>query len=694
MNANIKNRLYDAIKHGENIEVINQILKEEHKSLPPDFVTFMQNMFDKYGKKKKDIANITGISTDYLYKVLNGSKKTNERDYIIAICIATGMNHAETQHALTINNMHTLDESDLRDLILSRSIIDKRSFHDINESLENANLPYIRVNKDMEKYVPQYEFNNTSDKETEKARAVDENNLKNDVIVYHEIDRKFEAEKCGDALFDYIYYGNIFLEDNSENKYIVCGYYSSLGDFYYTMDEENYIKFTEYSKDDASNDEPTWHSLEEFDGLDEALNSKFIKYYIDIYNQSNRKVEEIMRFENDTANFGTRIGARIENEGLVQFIESYYHPKPAYKLYLQVVDNNGDITYSASHESAYLQFELDNLYDIYFEDNKKVDFFIKVKDEDDMIGIPRQLQNIFHALLYQLHIALNEDSGGQISNDDKLFNENITVLAELAAAHFKRAEYQDSLDCNKQMLELLKSKEMLDDELRAIIVSTLYKCVMCELYLGNNDDSKNYMKQIIDHEDFVELTHNIENKSIVIECLTDALLYYAQSSQNNGNIENTKFICEKIITYLEDNCDSDKKYQTLFCAYVKLANILDDENNDECALSNYEKAYKLLRKQHLERKGYEILVIHFLNNYGWVLWHRHDSDEAIIIYNKALEILEDCIEERKINSDESLEILEHISMALVDIYDDENKAKEAEKIVERYLETKEKIENI
>lgn len=121
----------------------------------PVFVEFMQKMIEQYHVKRIDISRMTGISHDYLYKILNGTKHTAERDYIIAMSRAIGMNLEETRHALETNGMAVLEESDQRDSLIISSIRDNVSIRRLNDRLEKEGLPWLRVSSDMEQYVPE-----------------------------------------------------------------------------------------------------------------------------------------------------------------------------------------------------------------------------------------------------------------------------------------------------------------------------------------------------------------------------------------------------------------------------------------------------------------------------------------------------------------------------------------------------------
>ena len=96
------NKLIRYLKH-ENALALSEMIKEQEKQATvSSFPVFMDRVIREKHIKRKDIALRTGLSQDYTYKILNGSKRTAERDYILAICFAVRMDLNETQHALNI----------------------------------------------------------------------------------------------------------------------------------------------------------------------------------------------------------------------------------------------------------------------------------------------------------------------------------------------------------------------------------------------------------------------------------------------------------------------------------------------------------------------------------------------------------------------------------------------------------------
>ena len=110
------------------------------------FSDYMIKMRIKYRAKATDISAETGISLNYLYRILNGYKRTATRDYIILICRSIGMSVEETNKALRLNQMPALRNE--RDQIIARCITDNRTIRMINESLEEAGWSELKFCKE------------------------------------------------------------------------------------------------------------------------------------------------------------------------------------------------------------------------------------------------------------------------------------------------------------------------------------------------------------------------------------------------------------------------------------------------------------------------------------------------------------------------------------------------------------------
>ena len=225
------------LKHGRAND-IRFIFKDiEEKSYPEDFPTFIDTMIREHKIKRKNIAIRSGMSQDYTYKLLRGDKKTTERDYILAICIAIGMNLAQVQHALRIYGMPALSKADLRSHIISLGISEGKDIDEINDWLEKSGFYLIRTSPDMPSAPIKSQGSSSSDEDIE------------DISDYEEADIQIYAERCGHAPMDYMYWGEIKLQNYEGNVYYVRNYYHPEGENMEVLTEEMHDRFVQAEKE-------------------------------------------------------------------------------------------------------------------------------------------------------------------------------------------------------------------------------------------------------------------------------------------------------------------------------------------------------------------------------------------------------------------------------------------------------------
>lgn len=123
------------------------------REYPETFSDYMYAMIKRSGRTKAMIAQRAGLDRDYMYKILNlnSGKRTNERDYIIAICIAADMSLAEIQHALNLYPFPILDDSDDRAAVIISALLYTPKIYDLNIMLERAGFEPLRTSPDMKK---------------------------------------------------------------------------------------------------------------------------------------------------------------------------------------------------------------------------------------------------------------------------------------------------------------------------------------------------------------------------------------------------------------------------------------------------------------------------------------------------------------------------------------------------------------
>lgn len=133
--------------------------KEESKYR--DFSSFMdekiQNIREKYyyGEAhrftRSTLAEIVGIDSSTLTKIINGRQATRKRDIIIALCFALKLSPKDANIALNLYSMAPLNRCNLRDLVIEHALGDGLSIPELNDILETQRMHRLNVLRNKEK---------------------------------------------------------------------------------------------------------------------------------------------------------------------------------------------------------------------------------------------------------------------------------------------------------------------------------------------------------------------------------------------------------------------------------------------------------------------------------------------------------------------------------------------------------------
>ena len=107
---------------------------------------FLSNYLNETGQKKKDDIARAGLSEQYGYQLLNGSKTTKDRDKILGLCIAAGLEIEQTNRVLKMSKFSPLYSKVARDAVIM-ICINKRmnSIIQVNDVLEEHSLSIINL---------------------------------------------------------------------------------------------------------------------------------------------------------------------------------------------------------------------------------------------------------------------------------------------------------------------------------------------------------------------------------------------------------------------------------------------------------------------------------------------------------------------------------------------------------------------
>lgn len=126
-------------------EVQAMLSAKEGRTLPADLSHLAKFLIGQGGQKKEDIFRSTGLSRDYLYKVLRGVKNVKERDYILAICLSAHLDLVDAAIMLDAYHLDALSIGNERDVLLIHALSHKLGMEDTNRLLTTAGLHTVRV---------------------------------------------------------------------------------------------------------------------------------------------------------------------------------------------------------------------------------------------------------------------------------------------------------------------------------------------------------------------------------------------------------------------------------------------------------------------------------------------------------------------------------------------------------------------
>lgn len=262
----------------------------------------------------RELATSLGISYEMFRKVLNLNKPTKHRDCIIAICLVVGMNAEETNIALNkYPNMYMLNEADDRDKLFiemleknSRDVQPYRrvTIEEINTELYNngfTNLDIIHHRKAV-----------ASKEKSKKKINID--NFFTDTTISTDI---LFGDQYGSLATQYsrdrlCCKSHMVIKDVKKRKVhrlsVVNNFNSSTG--------------LEFHKEDQL---CCYNSLQE--------TGVFKIFFVELSRLVKTETNRLLSILNDTKNYIERISAKIKNDSLCVFAETFNYEVPEYSEY-------------------------------------------------------------------------------------------------------------------------------------------------------------------------------------------------------------------------------------------------------------------------------------------------------------------------------------------------------------------------
>ena len=674
------------LKHGR-ADDIRFIFKDiQAKTYPEDFPTFIDAMIREHKIKRKDIAIRSGLSQDYTYKLLRGDKKTVERDYILAICIAIGMNLAQVQHALRIYGMPVLGKADLRSHIISLGISEGKDIDEINEWLEKSGFCLLRTSPDMPSAPIMPLESAHIDAATEMAGELKKGKTLtdeefDDISGYEEADIEIHAERCGQASMDYMYWGELKIRNEEGKTYYVRNYYHPEGECMEVITAEMHDKFVQAVEEGELPED--FEALEAYDSLEDAASSQFFKWFLELDRETDGKVLETMRQVDDTRFYGVRYGAKLDHDGMAYYMEAFNTQYPEKREYFQIVENGDERRFTISHESYYMRMELGEIYPVYFGTKiQEPEYFIDVRDLGELDS-RNHYKMIFEDLLAGMH-QYAKKFGGAVISEEEMEKEKIGTLTRHAASYNQSGQIHDAIKALEEAYALMTDRPISESLPERIVTCGR----LANLYneIGDSEQCHEWNCECYSYKDPLkgellrsECSERLENAAISMAYA--CVHFYNQEWQINLD-KGLEYLCEAI-DFFDGRCNTVADWGSLANCLLSYAFHIDGENPEK-ALEYSERVLGIIRDQGLDRRPpFHYFTYLTLNNHAWVLWNRLSSEEAIIYYGRAIDLIEGYLAAGTPDPECMKESLEKAAHELYLIYKATGKKREAERLTAR-----------
>ena len=367
------------------------------------FTSYIDELIRSKKMSRAKIAAQIGLSKDYMYKVLRGDKKTSERDYIIAICISMKATLLETQKALRLYPFPILDISDERSTIIMAAIQTGVEWYTLNEWLEKAGYPLLKVSPDMPsaKIGPVRSTVLYQDMINSNADEGRKPSTQRRFIKMKKSEPFVVAEHFGNAPFDFFYMAELELTADDGRRVYTRACFWPDGTSAYMLCSRSVQEV------EIDEDEP----LELYESLEDASISEYFPYFLELDRLTDQKAVETMAVVRDTKNYGLRISGHFTNDGIMMYGEAYNAQCPELNEYIQIRQTPTGYIYSASRKSYYMQMELEGLEDIYrmcFGVIEKPLYLFEIKTLDDL-GPYEHYRESFEIMLGYMKRQFNDE---------------------------------------------------------------------------------------------------------------------------------------------------------------------------------------------------------------------------------------------------------------------------------------------
>ena len=450
---------------------------------------------------------------------------------------------------------------------------------------------------------------------------------------------EIHAERCGHAPMDYMYWGEIKIQNEEGKTYYVRNFYYPEGERMEVMTEEVHEKFVKAAE--AGEYPEGIELLEVYDSMEEAASSQFFKWFLELDRATDGKVLETMRQVDDTRYYGARYGAKLNRGGMTYYMEAFNTQYPEKREYFQIVENGDECRFTVSHESYFMRMELGELYPAYFGEKKQgPEYFIDVRDLSGSDSRNNNYRMIFKDLLAGMHQYAHRYYGAAIS-EEEMEKEKIGTLTRRAASYSRSGQFRDAIQALEEAYALMTGQPIPESLPERIVTCSR----LADLY-GEQGDSGQYdiwNRECYSYRDSLKeellRPENRERMQDAAISMAYACIHFSNRIWQDDRDKGLEYLHEAI-NFFDGRCNSVAAWGSLANCLMSYAFQIDDEDQEK-ALEYSERVLGIIRDQGLDRRlPYHYFTYLTLNNHAWVLWNRLASEEAIIYYGRAIDLIE------------------------------------------------------
>ena len=190
------------------------------------------------------------------------------------------------------------------------------------------------------------------------------------------INTTVKAERAGCAPIDIAVSAEFELADDKGKTVFAHAYFGPEISFY-AVDEVSLY-------DEKYFDETA--QLEYYESLEEAGDSEYLMYFVELDKLTDEKYADAMKKVKDTkyGEHNFRIGMGFHGGDTIKYAEVYNDTMPERNEYLQIRVINGETTYSVSHASYFMQYELGVVYEAYFGKPEEQLYVVETHSLDEL----------------------------------------------------------------------------------------------------------------------------------------------------------------------------------------------------------------------------------------------------------------------------------------------------------------------